>query len=694
MRIGVDIGGTFTDVVVLTDEGLLRSFKVPSTPSAFAQGVLDGVALAAEELGINERRLLEDSSDFNPGTTVTTNVVLTRTGERVGLITTRGFRDTYALAREYRGHEQDPAKSSHPEPLAALEDIEEVTERVDYAGRDVVPLDKDEVVAAAERLVAKGIKAIAICFLWSFRNSEHEEQARQIVLELAPDAYVSASSTAAPVVGEYERTSTTVINAYGGPILERYTRSLDAQLREKGLPKSLLIMKSDGGPASIETAVSRAAQTVYSGPTAGVIASMSLGQSLNEPNLITFDMGGTSTDVALVVNGQCQTTTLQFLQRQAFAAPMIDVTSVGAGGGSIAAIDAGGSLKVGPESSGADPGPACYGRGGTLPAVTDANVILVLISPDAFLGGRSTLVRDRAEAALQPVADGLGLSLEATAHGAFRVANAVMADAIRLRTVYAGFDPRDFVLVSFGGAGGLHCATVARELGMKKIIVPRMASVFSAVGLLAADLTYSYAKSASISFGPGGSIDESDLRLMNSTLGDLAEQGASELDLQEIPDEKRRFAFSVEMSYKGQILDMDTPLPKGPPFTAANVAALTRLFDERYANLYGPGAAVPDAGYRVSLYKVIGTGAIGVRDLAPDLVSTEADPRPRAHRRALVDANSAEFADVPVYSGELLPAGFGAEGPAILEFVDTNVLVPSGFGFSIDNGGNVLMESR
>jgi N-methylhydantoinase A len=507
MRLGIDIGGTFTDLVLSNGNGSIRRWKVPSTPPKFAEGVFNGIDVIANELEISRRELLGQLEEFAHGTTVTTNIILTRTGERVGILTTRGFGDLYELARQYRGHEQDPAKVSHPVPLVPRADIEEVFERVDFLGRTVLELDRNGLADSVADLLAKGIRSFAVCFLWSFRNPAHELAAREAILEACPDAFVAVSNEACPLIGEYERLSTTVITAYAGPALRRYASALETDLRAEGFGGTLLLMKSDGGLGSIDGAVRAAGQTIYSGPVAGVISARAMASELETPNLITFDMGGTSTDVGLVHDGRVRMTSLQFLDRQPLATPMIDVTTVGAGGGSVGWCGPGGSLRVGPQSTGADPGPACYKRGGELATVTDANLVLGLVDPEYFLGGKMELDRDAAEQAVASLGDELGLSALEAAIGIFRVANSVMADAIRLRTVFAGLDPRVFTLVSFGGAGGLHAACVADELGIRRVLVPRLASVFSAAGLITTDIVYTFARSTNLTIEPTTGLD-------------------------------------------------------------------------------------------------------------------------------------------------------------------------------------------
>ncbi len=693
MRIGVDVGGTFTDVVVQDDDGSLRTWKVSSTPPDFADGVLNGIEAAARDLEITESELLRLTAHFVHGTTVTTNVVLTRSGDRVGILTTRGFGDTYRLARQYRGHEQDPSKVSHPTPLVPREDIEEITERIDYTGAVVAPIDEAEVAAAVERLAAKGIRSFAICFLWSFRNSAHEELAESVVRRMVPDAYVAASYASCPVIGEYERTSTTAITAYTGPSLHRYAIGLESDLDERGLTAPLLIMKSDGGPASIEGAVRAAAQTIYSGPAAGVVAAGAVGEQLGTKNVITFDMGGTSTDVAIIHDGEVRSTTIQFLDRQALATPMIDVTTVGAGGGSIASTNVDGTLRVGPESAGALPGPACYGRGGTLPTVTDANLLLGLIDPDHFLGGQLILDRPAAEAAAGDLATRLGMSIQELAHGVFRVINAVMADAIRLRTVYAGLDPREFLLVSFGGGGGLHCAAVARELGISEVVVPRSASTLSAVGLVSANLSYSFTKATVVEVAPEGDISREGLDEVNSVFTELQSRARSELVPHGIPEERWRFDHLVELSYRGQILNFEIEVARAP-LTAEDVAKIIRSFDDRYRLIYGPGAAAPDRGYTLKSYRLVSTAEV---DKPPSWRTAGGLPgevpkdRPR-RRLALIDEQQHHPGFLEVHEGERLGPGAEIEGPAVIEFSDTNVFVPVEASAWVDHHGHLHLH--
>jgi N-methylhydantoinase A len=690
MRLGVDIGGTFTDLVLWGADDDIRSWKVPSTPPAFERGVFDGIDAISGELGVDRRRLLGELEEFAHGTTVTTNIVLTRTGTRVGVLTTRGFGDLYELARQYRGHEQDPAKVRHPVPLVPRADVEEVSQRTDFRGRQVLSLDIAGLRASVDRLLAKGIRSFAVCFLWSFRNPEHEQLARAAILKACPEAFVAVSHEACPVIGEYERLSTTVITAYAGPALRRYASTLEAGLRDAGFGGTLLLMKSDGGLGSIDGAVRAAGQTIYSGPVAGVIGARAMAGELQEPNLITFDMGGTSTDVGLVHDGRLRMTALQFLDRQALATPMIDVTTVGAGGGSIGWRGPEGSLRVGPQSAGADPGPACYGQGGTRATVTDANLSLGLIDPGFFLGGQMELDRDAAERALHDLAGELGLEPLETAIGMFRVANSVMADAIRLRTVFAGLDPRAFTLVSFGGAGGLHAACIAEELGVKRVLIPRLASVYSAAGLITTDIVYTFARSTTQPIEPTGAMAADALAAVNGDFDALDGEVSAALDVLNVPADRREFVHEVGLSYRRQILDFDVEVPCRS-LTGEHIAAALRTFDERYASIYGVGAAAPESGYDLKAYRVTGIGRLRRPPAAARNGTAPSAASAIGARPALPAAEATGLEELEVYRGDRLCAGASLTGPAIVEYSDTTLLVPLGWSAEVDRFTNLIL---
>jgi N-methylhydantoinase A len=693
MRLGIDIGGTFTDLALVNTDGGVRRWKVPSTPPDFGTGVINGIDVVAADIGMDRPGLLASLEELAHGTTVTTNIVLTRTGERVGILTTRGFGDLYELARQYRGHEQDPAKVRHPVPLVPRADVEEIFERTDFRGRELLALDRPGLKHSVKTLLAKGIRSFAVCFLWSFRNPSHELTARQEILDICPDAFVALSHEACPLIGEYERLSTTVITAYAGPALRGYASALESELRAHGFGGTLLLMKSDGGLGSIDGAVRAAGQTVYSGPVAGVIGARAMARDLDEPNLITFDMGGTSTDVGLVHEGRVRKTDLQFLDRQALATPMIDVTTVGAGGGSVGWRGPEGSLRVGPQSTGADPGPACYGRGGELATVTDANLVLGLIDADFFLGGDMRLDLGAAEQALSALSDELELSPQEVAIGMFRVANSVMADAIRLRTVFAGLDPRSFTLVSFGGAGGLHAACVAEELGIERVLIPSLASVFSAAGLVTTDVVYTFMRSASETVEPSNGLDPERLAELNEAFVVLDAEAEGALDVLNVPADRRELIHEIGLSYRRQILDFDVEVHPGE-LSPRDVEKALRAFDDRYASIYGVGAAAPENGYDLKGFRVTGIGRLHRALPAGEEPVASSSAQPFGTRMALPAPDADELDELDLYRGEELPPGGSLAGPAIVEYADTTLLVPRGWGASVDGFNNLLLGRR
>ncbi len=497
--IGIDTGGTFTDGVLRDEAGAVWTFKAPSTPAAPEDGVLaclDGLA-SSQELTVED--LLERTTRFVHGTTIATNMMVSLDGATVGLITTRGHRDALYMAQgrfgTVAGAEREaldhPGRVDKPQPLVPRHLVREVTERIDAAGRVVVPLAEDEVRAAVAELLEQGVEAFAVCLLWSFRNDAHERRIGEIVHELAPGAFTTLSSDVAPRMGEYIRTSSTVINSYTGPKFERYMDTLRSQLAERRLEQPPLIMSSTGGCVTMETVRSRPLMALQSGPAGGVAGAVSRIPALGDDNVICTDMGGTSFDVGLVNAGAPAVRAEGVAGRYPYALSLIDLESIGSGGGSIASVSPQGAVRVGPQSAGAVPGPVCYRRGGELETVTDADLVLGLIGDDTFLGGRMTLDREGAERAIrEQIAEPLGIDVLDAAWGIYTLVNAQMADLIRMKTIRTGNDPRDFTLLAFGGAGPIHAAMFARDLQVKRIVVPlgNASSMFSAFGLTTTDV--------------------------------------------------------------------------------------------------------------------------------------------------------------------------------------------------------------
>jgi 5-oxoprolinase (ATP-hydrolysing) len=689
-HIGIDIGGTFTDCNVVDETGRLQSFKAPSTPPAFARGVQDVLELAAERHGQSLADFLAGTELFSHSMTVATNTILTRSGMRVCLITTRGAGDTYELGRAFRGSVADVALAHHPPTLIPREDVEEVTERLDYRGRVVSPLNEREAEAAIERAVAKGIRSFAVCFLWSFLDPTHERRVAEMIRERYPDAFVSVSSDLTRLLGEYERTSTAAINSYVGPAVASYLSELGTALADAGLAAQPMIMRSDGGVATFPAAVTSPVNQLFSGPAGGLVGSKVLADEIGEPNLVTFDMGGTSTDVALIQDGRIQTASNKTLDRMPLAVPLIDIHSVAAGGGSIASVGMGGTLKVGPRSAGAVPGPCAYDRGGTEPTVTDADLVLGYIAPDYFAGGQMTLRSDLAHESIETLGCELGLGKEETAAGIFEVVNHVMADAIRVRTVERGSDPREFAMLSFGGAGGLHCCGVARELGISRIVVPRAASTFSALGLIASDLVDTSTATRHLPVPTDiDDMDEETLRKLNAILESLAEQSRSALVAQRIDPGDVDVTCFVQMCYRRQVLDLEVLVPR-LPLGLDDLKAVVEEFEERYLRTYGPASAVAGAGYLLRNYKAVARatrsnpglfGSGGGDTAAAEAIGTRRAYSPVSH----------SFVEMPVYRGPL-PAGTKFAGPAIVEFEDTALILFEADECNVDELGNTRIE--
>ena len=483
-RIGIDVGGTFTDLVAVDERGRVTLAKAPSTPRDQSIGVMEGLMLLAEALGTAPGALLRETERIVHGTTVATNALLERKGARVGLLTTEGHRDIIEM-REGLKDDRYNLRMPPPAPLVPRARRHGVRERLRADGRVATPLDRRSLERAIADLRRAGVEAVAVCYLHAYRDPRHERATERALRRALPGVYVSLSSEVLPQIKEYERVCTTVVNAYVGPALSRYLSRLAERLAGAGYAGPVLIIQSHGGVAPVADAVRIAAGAVLSGPAGGVAGSRYCARLLGEGNLIPFDMGGTSTDISLVEHGEAHLSTDRAVAGQKVALPSLDIVSIGAGGGSIARVDAGGILRVGPESAGAEPGPACYGKGGTAATVTDANLVLGYLDPGNFLGGRTLLDLDAAQQAVDEIAESLGTDRMTAAEGIHRVINTVMAEGIRVVSVRRGVDPRRFALLAFGGAAALHVTDVARRLEIGRVIVPRVAAVLSAWGMLA-----------------------------------------------------------------------------------------------------------------------------------------------------------------------------------------------------------------
>jgi N-methylhydantoinase A len=693
--IGIDTGGTFTDCVVMDAAGRIVTAKAPSTPADFSEGVMESLRLAGERLGITTEALLRDTARLALGTTVGTNAMLQRRGARVGLITTRGHRDVIHIMRGARGvpglnnvQVLHFPESGKPDPIVPKPFIAEVSERVDCKGQVVVELNEEEAEAAIRKLVAKGVEAIAICFLWSFRHAEHERRVKAMVERLAPGVFVCCSADLIPRWGEYERTVATVLNAYLGPVMSRYLGRLESRAQAAGLRYPLQVMQCGGGVIPAAESARRAFLTLDSGPVAGVLASQYLGGIIGHKHVIATDMGGTSFDVGLVWDGEPIASYQSVVHQYEYFVPRIDIRSIGSGGGSIVWTDAvSGALRVGPISAGAMPGPACYGRGGTQPTVTDADLVLGYIDPDYFLGGRLRLDVERARASLSPIATTVGLGLVETAAGAVRVVEHQMADLIRKATVQKGYDPRDCVVYAYGGAGPVHAGVYARELGAQGVVVPLggLCSLWSALGAASADLLHIY-EAVDIQPSP---FDPA--RVM-AHFEALEAQGLAQLRADGIDPAQARLSRSADVRYKGQINEVEVPVGGGS-LDAAALAQLVADFHRRYETVYGRGAGFPEARVEIVTYRVRAS-AVSAK---PRIVAApEGDPAPppeaRAGTRPVYWSELGDFEPTPVFWGDRLRPGNVVSGPAIVQVPDTTIVVHPFQSARLDAYGNVLID--
>ena len=553
-KIGIDVGGTFTDIVVQTDDGALSQGKVPSTPGRESEGVLAALSLMGERVGESLSAFLSQTSVINFGTTVATNAMLQHKGVPVAMITTAGFRDIVELRRGYKEVLFD-IRLAPPQAIVPRQWRLGVAERIDAQGDVIIPLDEAAVRAAAEKIKNDNIQSVAICFLSSYLNSIHERRAGEIVAEVHPDAAIYLSSEVLPKVREYERFSTTLVNAFISPLLQSYLDDLMVELRAHGFERQLLVMQSNGGNAAPEFAGRLGCAALLSGPAGGVAAASRLGESCGSPSVIGVDMGGTSYDVCLIRDATPNTRSNSWFSRHHIGLPMLDIHTIGAGGGSIAWVDPGGALLVGPQSAGARPGPACYGFGGKAATVTDAYLHLGYLNPKFFLGGRMEIDADAARAAIvRDVGEPLDMDADEAAFSIFRIVNNNMSNGIRYVSVAEGHDPRDFALMSFGGAGSITVGIQARDLGISRILVPRMASVLCALGELLADLRVTQIHPL------GGQLNTIDADALDTSLNDLAAVPAAELATLGGVD-RVQIERHAEMRYAGQVHELPTPMP-------------------------------------------------------------------------------------------------------------------------------------
>jgi N-methylhydantoinase A len=679
-RVAVDTGGTFSDFVYLNEEtGAVSITKVPSTPDDPSRAILQGIegliAQGVPAAGVNY---------FCHGTTVGTNALLEGRGVRTGLLVTEGFRGIYEVAEQARpyGTAIFDVMYDKPLPLVPPSLTGEVRERVDFRGNVLVPLDETALRATLRGLKVHGIESLAVCLLFSFLHPQHEARVQQIAKEEMPGCNVSLSSEILPQIREYYRLSTTVINAYLQPILARYVANLDRRLAGAGVAtRQKYIMQSNGGMSTFAEAARTAVTTVLSGPAGGVTAGVATSRQLQGANIITFDMGGTSCDVALIRNGEPIFSNRGKIEGRDLAVPMMDINTVSAGGGTIARVDRFGVLEVGPQSAGAVPGPACYGRGGEAATITDCNLILGYLSPDNFLGGRMGLDRAKAEAAVAHVAEPLALEVAAAAEGIVRIIDVKMEEAIKAISTMRGHDLRDFYLLAFGGAGPLHAARMARDLGMAGVIVPLYPGVFSALGLIMSDVKHDYIRSrmTPISALESREVQEIFAQLEVQARGDLRRDGFADQDI--------RIERALDMRYAGQGYEITLAC------TVDEIGALAQVrkkFDLEHKSQFGHSA--PDEPVEVVSYRARGVG------LVPPVAMPKFAPQGGQLADALRETRPVRFDGntiaCPVYQREKLDVGLTLRGPAILDQFDCTTVICAGQAARVDEWKNLIVTEE
>ena len=682
LRVGVDSGGTFTDICLFDDEtGRITVWKVPSTPEDPSRGIAEGVEQGVGLVGATAAAV----GYFGHGTTVGTNALIQHRGAKTGLVTSDGFRDLLEIGRQKRPDLYD-LMVEKPPTLVARDLRFGVPERVRHDGTVEIALDEAAVRQAAQALRAAGVAAVAISFLYGFLRPQHEEATRRILAEELPGVFLCTGHEVAPEFREFERMSTAVVNAYLGPVMRGYIERLAGRLTALGLRTAPHLTQSNGGVIGFGQAARLPVRTVLSGPSTGVVGAQEVGRVAGLPDLITFDMGGTSTDVALLQGGVCRLTNEATVHGYPIKAPMLDIHTVGAGGGSIAYVDSGGLLKVGPQSCGAMPGPVCYGHGdagsaSAGPAVTDANVVLQTLNPTHLLGGRMPIQQDLAREAIAGLAERLGLGLMQTAQGIVSVVTANMARAIRVVSVQRGYDPRDYTLAAFGGAGPLHAARLARELDIARVLVPRNPGILCAMGLLLTDLRADFATTRLTTLAPPAAA------VLEDAFAGLRAQAEAWFDAEAVGE--RQLTRTVDMRYAGQNYELPVSVPAGP-VTQASLDSLAEGFAAAHRRMYGfvaAGEAVQLVTSRIEATGLVRKAAFPLQD--------EAGPDATAAIAATRDVwlpEAGGFVACPVYDRDRLRAGNRFTGPAIVEQMDATTLVLPGMTARVEPHLNLILE--
>jgi N-methylhydantoinase A len=692
MKLAFDTGGTFTDFAFCDDDGAILLHKVLSTPDAPARAVLQGIdEILTKVRGGGAPRAGEGALQILGATTVVTNAVLERKGVSTAFITTDGFQDMLRIRTEGRYDLYD-LRIQYPEPLVSRECCFGVVERISASGNVIVPLDEAGVKLIAERLLAHGIQSVALCLLHAYKYPQHEQRIAELLAQHAPGVSVSLSSTVCPEVREYDRASTTVANAYTRPMMVGHVDHLERELGARGVQSQLLWMTSSGGVVPSSSAARTPVRLIESGPAAGAVAAAGYARAVGEPSVLSFDMGGTTAKLCLIPDGQPQIANeLEVARHERFRKgsgfPLkiqsIHMIEIGAGGGSIASRTKLGTLQVGPRSAAAAPGPACYGRGGTEPTVTDADLLLGYLNESSFLGGDFALDRDAAVKAMAGLADQLGISVDRCAFGIHDMVNESMAEAAAMQATDSGVDPRSLPLIAFGGAGPVHAYGVARKLGIRKVICPLGAGVTSAIGLLGAPVAADLSTSAPMA------VSRWDAAAVRGVLASLAAQGSEVVTASGVPAEAIVVSYTVDMRHVGQGHEISVALPDGDPGDRSFLEALQTRFHDAYIKLYGRNVAGTDA--EVITWRVRASGPKGEISVSSMRGEAKAVRNPRKGSRPVFFAEVGHFVDTPVYDHYALAPGVAVQGPAIIEQRESTVVVGPNASASLDAQFNLIM---
>lgn len=676
-RVGVDVGGTFTDMVIADAVGRLHVFKVPSVPEDPARGVINAVAKAADDLGVAQRDFLENCAFFAHGSTVATNTLLERKGARVGLVTSEGFRDSLEIRRGIRPNPWDH-RTPYPEVLVPRYLRRPVAGRLDTHGEELAPVDLDQAREIGARFRAEGVEAVAICLLNAFANPAHERAVAEAVAETWDGDWISQSSAIVPIIGEYERTSTTVVNAYVAPRVVGYLQALERDLVDGGLPHRLFMLQSNGGAVSVRQVAERPVNLILSGPAAGVGSMRHFARAAGHDHLISMEIGGTSCDVMLMAEGRIAITDELSVAEYDLMIPSVDIHTVGAGGGTIAGVDAAGMLFAGPRGAGARPGPACYGFGGTEPTVTDANLVLGRLKPGSYAGGSVSLDLDRAvEAVRSRVGDPLGLSDTEAAAGILRLVEQNLLQAVERISIQRGQNPARFMLVACGGAGPMHGAAVARRLGCRAVYIPRQAGAFCALGMLHSDVRQDF---MDVHFQDLDSLADNPIENRFAAL----EREASDMLTREgfVPGDTAT-EREVDLRYDGQQWDLRIPVAAGAGATAIR-AAFEQEYDRRFGHTVAGGRIL------ITALRVVGKGLMPPLDEAA-MATAKGDAVAIGHREAYVDDRYGAMR-CAVYDGAALLPGHTLQGPLLIEEATTTIFAGPRDRVEVDAAGNYLIH--